>query len=1457
MPSDTDFEQDSSARRAPDHEVVDSAGDRRASDREVEDRAGDRRAPDCEVMDRAREGGSQAPDHEVVEIPSGKPAPDHEVADKAFSPPSGSRGRCESASEGRSASRESSRSPDRGRSRARHRKLRRRYDSSSSGERKGRKRFRGPPSSSPEPPPKHKGRRKSRQSPSDSPNPSDPSDARDSSSESERGHRRKSKSRGEVHTSDTSTSDDSDYERFTPHSRKSNKRKWKLQGSAKQYAKEAFQKYIGEEKLEKTIKSDPAPSHVFFKPEELDESIKQGLAKKVGHSQANIALQRDATLQRQQIKVLRVMGPLGKLWQKLDDVRKSGKNRELDLAKALDLAEKAVLLVGQSNVAIRHTRRVEMTHCIMGDLKAARALVKKYDKHCKPPALFGKEFQRKVEDDKLNDNKGLLALRERKQFDHSKQSRENRDAIRPFQGGPPRGKSDRGGHRGGPSGRSGRGRGRGAPPSQKRYVQFKSLVSIPKPSRQPDGLSIMLVNKCKTPQRNRPTRSVPSKHSRWENRGVSRASNSKLVQNHVGQGDSEHGQGLSDSVHRRTAQEQPCLPTKILISGDRAHHRRDTENGGKRGHSAGGTRRRSIPGAHLSQAQEGRFNASNIQPETAEPVDRIQALQNGGPLPVEEFVATGRLDAETGPKGRILLCASEEATQEIPAFQMERQAIRVSVSPVRSGLCSEGFHKADETTDRAATENRGQDDYLSRRPPADEQLPTRLVERWENDVPPAREHGLCGQQGQISHDPDTRPRVSGYDHQLNKDDDEAVRRQDEQDLQPVPRAATPRDSFGKGAVSDDWDLVLDKPGSLTSKTILQRTAEAQNCDAASQEVLCYNDQADYGMQGRVEMVDEPPEAIQWQRNQSPTSRHGDRVGCLPDGLGCNLQWADNTRSLDSSREERPDQHLGAARHPPHSQSFLEGEEQHPCALQSRQCDSSGPYQQNGGHTIENLDRHSERDLGLLPPEEDSNISRTPPRGDECGSGSAVSRRPGLQRLAAGPANISSCDGHIWSLQDGFVCEQMEHATADFCELQAGPRCSGSRCIPNELGQGSTLCFPPILPDNELPGQGTTGQSGIGADNTDLAHPTMVWDDPEYDHSPADLAAHSPEAATFTHRDDTPIGPERLIPPSGVEDFSRRQEARGLSRESANLITKSWRAGSRMAYNSAWRKWACWCSEKKVDPFQAPVELVVDYLTDLYQKQYAYSTINGARSAISALHAPIDGTPVGQHGLVKRLMAGVFNERTPMPRYTDTWEVKVVLDYIRGLGANKDLSDKDLSHKLAMLLALTTASRASEIQGLDLAFMTDDGSHITFAIAKLTKTRRVGEKPRDIILHQYEEDPLLDVVECIRAYILRTRSWRLTEAHHRLLLGIVNPHNPVCTSTISNWLKHLMDAAGIDVSTYKGHSTRAAATSKARAGGISVAEIVKRANWKRASTFQRFYNKAMPCQTDDFAQAVLK
>ena len=70
--------------------------------------------------------------------------------------------------------------------------------------------------------------------------------------------------------------------------------------------------------------------------------------------------------------------------------------------------------------------------------------------------------------------------------------------------------------------------------------------------------------------------------------------------------------------------------------------------------------------------------------------------------------------------------------------------------------------------------------------------------------------------------------------------------------------------------------------------------------------------------------------------------------------------------------------------------------------------------------------------------------------------------------------------------------------------------------------------------------------------------------------------------------------------------------------------------------------------------------------------------------------------MGQHPLVTRLLKGAFNDRPPLPKYTSTWDVQVVLDYLQSPGENENLSLKQLTWKTVMLLALTRPLMSADL-----------------------------------------------------------------------------------------------------------------------------------------------------------------
>ena len=207
--------------------------------------------------------------------------------------------------------------------------------------------------------------------------------------------------------------------------------------------------------------------------------------------------------------------------------------------------------------------------------------------------------------------------------------------------------------------------------------------------------------------------------------------------------------------------------------------------------------------------------------------------------------------------------------------------------------------------------------------------------------------------------------------------------------------------------------------------------------------------------------------------------------------------------------------------------------------------------------------------------------------------------------------------------------------------------------------------------------------------------------------------------------------------------------------------------------------------------------------ELFEKGLQYRTINSHCSAISAYHDYVDGKLIGKHPRVCALLTGVFNQRLPQLRYTFAWDVEIVLVYLKtNMSDNSQLSDKDLTHKLTVLMALSFVARASSLQHLNITFMARNEMSYKFYFHKLYKSRRRGKVPPTISYQAYTQDPNLCVVRTLDEYISRTQGWRSGEKCSQLLLSLFNPHKPVASSTISDLLKSVLKKAGIDISTFK-------------------------------------------------------
>ena len=228
------------------------------------------------------------------------------------------------------------------------------------------------------------------------------------------------------------------------------------------------------------------------------------------------------------------------------------------------------------------------------------------------------------------------------------------------------------------------------------------------------------------------------------------------------------------------------------------------------------------------------------------------------------------------------------------------------------------------------------------------------------------------------------------------------------------------------------------------------------------------------------------------------------------------------------------------------------------------------------------------------------------------------------------------------------------------------------------------------------------------------------------------------------------------------------------------MLSSWREKSSRSYDSQFQKWISWCRTRSVDPVSCPVGEVVNFLADLFTQGYQYRSLNTFRSAISSVHNKVDGCNVGQHPLVTRLLKGAFHQRSPQPRYTQTWDVGLVTGYIKSKGENKDIPLQDFTHKLAMLMALTRPSRSADLAKLNL----DRRSYsegVTFIPMELVKQSRQQKHGTEFFFPCYPEDERLCPVLALREYEARTAPTRVS-------------HSMLCTATSLLLLKRVQDLA---------------------------------------------------------------
>ncbi|CAC5398485.1 unnamed protein product [Mytilus coruscus] len=291
----------------------------------------------------------------------------------------------------------------------------------------------------------------------------------------------------------------------------------------------------------------------------------------------------------------------------------------------------------------------------------------------------------------------------------------------------------------------------------------------------------------------------------------------------------------------------------------------------------------------------------------------------------------------------------------------------------------------------------------------------------------------------------------------------------------------------------------------------------------------------------------------------------------------------------------------------------------------------------------------------------------------------------------------------------------------------------------------------------------------------------------------------------------------------MASIKERFTTEGFSKGARELLSASWRKGTKKDYCSKFKKFNTWCCTRKVDPHKISLSQIADFLSYLFDSGLQYRTIAGYPSMLPTVYPPIDNFQIGQHPKIIGLIKGVFNTRPPVAKLLPECDLHIVLRM-----------------RCSDLQALRTDESSMRIQTKGITF-------IRHGLAKQDREKHFGAK---IFVPTYTENTSLDPRKCLFQYLDKTKPLRKKlqqDQRGKLFLALCEPHKPVTSQIISHWIVQIIKQAYSDSESsgkrkIHAHSTRANILAllwhffKA----ASINSILESADWSSESTFSRFY-----------------
>ena len=817
-----------------------------------------------------------------------------------------------------------------------------------------------------------------------------------------------------------------------------------------------------------------------------------------------------------------------------------------------------------------------------------------------------------------------------------------------------------------------------------------------------------------------------------------------MEENNIGQGDSKNNsRGVGNSFyHKPSKTKQNSGRCKYEPLKKKHTFRRSERHVTKRGNSKNKTNRKSILKQYISQGKERsrEIQTYNKSKATESPYS-IPKIQNGIPKKSEGSSGKRRSDDKNRSKGCIFYDSSKQEIKEICSLPMGRKPVRIHLPYVRSRSLSPTLYKNSENPNFPFKTLTNKVDNLYRRHASDGFLNVRNTYGKGHTLALTRSLRIYNQSGKIHSYTHPNNRFSGSTDKQQNNENVNSRRENELTKSPLPRNNPQQGSISKGLVQIDWAFAGDSTSIYTSPPPTTKSPTGAKSSPTEKIDLRNHDFVEEGSNGGTALVVRKHSCPKWERNILEKSGSNNIIGCIDFRMGSGLPGKVHRGDMEQRGEITTHKYFGNEGSRTSHKNFHQNNRKQTNTYENRQYLCTSISGEHGGYKMPNDEQNNKINMVVSHSKENNMHSRIHSFRTQCRGGQGVTNK-GPKRLETQSNHFQKCLQKTGKPNNRLVCVVEQPPTETLHQLETRSTVHSSGCFPAELGAGIPICFPSFQFGGENFEKAPISYSEHDHDYTSMAITNLVPPPTSNVHYQSNNTSTDTRHFTRPSGQHSPSDQSNEI--SGMVGVRQCLEAEGVSKRASMLITKSRSLGTRSNYESAWKKFCGWCDKQKINPIQCSINYVLDYLAELFETKLEYRTINNHRSAISAFHCPIDGFKIGQHPKVTSLLKGVSNERPPKPRYSFVWDVEEVLKRLNTQLPYENMSHKQVTLKVSMLLALTTISRVSELHNLNIDYMMKKNDLYEFGLNNRVKHSRQGKLPPPISFHRFETNPSMPV-----------------------------------------------------------------------------------------------------------------